>query len=171
MKSVTLQKGFTLVELIVVITILALLMTVGITSYQNTLKSTRDAKRFSDLKELKNALDIYYAKNGEYPSTSGGWWTVCTSGADPTARTTTGADGWIPDLAPGFIEELPVDPQGCDSGGYGGYIYRSDGLDYKVAADWSAEVGAECGEGGAFYDGNRQNPRFCSLSTPGADLW
>jgi len=59
-------KGFTLVELIVVITIIGILATVGVGSYSNVLKTARDTKRKSDLRDIKTALDLYYFKHGTY---------------------------------------------------------------------------------------------------------
>jgi prepilin-type N-terminal cleavage/methylation domain-containing protein len=44
--------GFTLVELIIVITILAILVTIGIVSFQNYTKGSRDAKRVAELKNI-----------------------------------------------------------------------------------------------------------------------
>ncbi len=54
-------EGFSLIELLVVITIIGLLASVGLTSYTRAQERARDAKRQSDLISLKNALEIYYA--------------------------------------------------------------------------------------------------------------
>ncbi len=167
-------NGFTLVELIVVIAIIGILATLGLSSYTRVQKSARDSKRYADLKELKTALLQYYVANGTYPTTGGAWFTVCTTGADPTARTTSGATGWIPNLAPTYIDILPTDPSGCVGGAYDGYIYQSNGTDYKVSADWTAEIGTNCELGDIFADPNRTSATaytFCSVYTPGASNW
>jgi len=168
------KSGFTLIELIVVIGIIGVLATLGIGSYSNIQKSARDSKRYSDLRELKVALLQYFAENGKYPTTAGRWFTVCTTGADPTARTTSGSGGWIPDLAPEYIDILPTDPSGCVGGAYDGYIYQSNGVDYKVSADWTAEIGANCHLGDIFADPNSTSSSaftFCSVYTSAASNW
>ncbi len=66
------NRGFTLVELLVVISIIAILSIVGIVSYTNFLKSSRDAKRQSDLKLIQSALEDYHADLLVYPKVSGG---------------------------------------------------------------------------------------------------
>lgn len=62
------NRGFTLIELLIVITIVAILSTVGIVYYGNFLKSSRDAKRQSDLKFIQSALEAYRADNFSYPA-------------------------------------------------------------------------------------------------------
>lgn len=61
------KKGFTLIEILVVIAILGLLITVGVTSYTNTLRQSRDAKRKTDLEQIRLALELYKSDNGSYP--------------------------------------------------------------------------------------------------------
>ncbi len=56
------KKAFTLVELIVVITILAILATIGFVWYSQYLVWTRDSNRISQLKSLSEALTIYSTK-------------------------------------------------------------------------------------------------------------
>jgi len=59
--------GFTLLELLVVIAIIGILVALGTVSYSMAQKKGRDARRLSDLKEIQNALESYYAINGSYP--------------------------------------------------------------------------------------------------------
>lgn len=64
--------GFTLLELLVVISIIAILITVGLTSFSTAQKKGRDAKRKSDIKEVQNALEQYYSVCGyNYPTPTG----------------------------------------------------------------------------------------------------
>lgn len=61
------RPGFTLVELLIVISIIAILSVIGIVSYTNFMKSSRDAKRQSDLKLIQSALEEYHADQIYYP--------------------------------------------------------------------------------------------------------
>ena len=58
---------FTLVELIVVITILSILWTIAFVSLQWYNISSRDAVRASDIKNIKKTIDLYGLENGNYP--------------------------------------------------------------------------------------------------------
>lgn len=61
-------KGFTLVELLVTISILAVLMSIAVISYGNIQKNTRDAKRKSDLATIQAVLEQYHTDSGYYPA-------------------------------------------------------------------------------------------------------
>lgn len=66
------RDGFTLLELLVVISIIAILITVGLTSFSTAQRKGRDAKRKSDVKEVQNALEQYYSVCGfAYPTPTG----------------------------------------------------------------------------------------------------
>jgi prepilin-type N-terminal cleavage/methylation domain-containing protein len=62
-------KGFTLVELLVVITIISVLSAIGIVSFQMVLKNGRDARRQSDLGSIQSALEQYHTDQFYYPQT------------------------------------------------------------------------------------------------------
>lgn len=63
------SRGFTIIELLVVISIIGLLSTVILASLNSARLRARDARRVSDLKQLQVALELYFDKNDKYPST------------------------------------------------------------------------------------------------------
>jgi len=61
------QKAFTLVELIVVVTILAILWTIAFISLQWYSRSSRDSVRISDVGNIKTSLELFVLESGRYP--------------------------------------------------------------------------------------------------------
>ncbi len=102
-KSLSAAKGFTLLELLVVITIIGLLSAVGLASYTRAQARARDAKRQGDLTTLRNALELYYSENNSYVSTGGAWQDVATA---------------LAPLVPTFTKQISSDPGG------GSLVYR-----------------------------------------------
>jgi general secretion pathway protein G len=62
------SAGFTLIEVLVVMTILVILAAVGLARYNNSVKTSREAVLKTDLFQMREALDQYYADKGKYPS-------------------------------------------------------------------------------------------------------
>lgn len=61
------KKGFTLIEVLVAVTIIAVLVSIGVVSYSSVNKRSRDAKRRGDIEQLRSALEMYRADIGSYP--------------------------------------------------------------------------------------------------------
>ncbi len=59
--------GFTLIEILVVATILGVLAAVAVSSYASINKRSRDSKRKSDTEQIRSALEMYRSDNGYYP--------------------------------------------------------------------------------------------------------
>lgn len=69
--------GFTLVELLVVITILGILATIGLVAFTSAQARGRDTQRKSDLKQIASALELFYSDYGKYPDSGGGQIKAC----------------------------------------------------------------------------------------------
>lgn len=89
------QRGFTMIELLVVATIIVVLTTIGLISYSQALQNGRNAKRKADLEVLRQALVLYKADNGYYPNTD-------TAGLQSALGTT-------------YVSSFPVDPKATQS--------------------------------------------------------
>ena len=61
--------GFTLIELMIVLTLVVVLATMGMTQYRSSVLYAREATLKEDLFRMRDAIDQYYADKGEYPST------------------------------------------------------------------------------------------------------
>jgi prepilin-type N-terminal cleavage/methylation domain-containing protein len=70
------RSGFTLIEMIVVIGILAVVVTAGLTSYKNTQTRAIDSKKRTDLEKLRSALELYRGDNSQYPAVTAGSTTI-----------------------------------------------------------------------------------------------
>ena len=62
------RKGFTLVELVVVIAILGILAGLAIPRFMSATETARGAKTVADLRTLESAAVMYYAKTGLVPT-------------------------------------------------------------------------------------------------------
>ncbi|NDK19613.1 prepilin-type N-terminal cleavage/methylation domain-containing protein [Candidatus Gracilibacteria bacterium] len=124
------KQGFTLVELIVTITILSILGTISFLNFNSYVSSSRDSKRIIDLESISASLEIFYKKNsGIYPKPS-----------DSIIVSYTGTTGLqIPFSYLGFVKnglkldfnEIPRDPITSDYYAYGTTL---DQKYYEVAA-------------------------------------
>jgi general secretion pathway protein G len=132
------NKGFTLLELLIVIAILAVLATVAVLviNPNEMLKKGRTAERLSDLKIIEKALQRYAFETGSYPSSGGAWRSECNAwgGLAP--------NDVISGLVPTYLVKFPTDPKMDKVANTSCYLYKSDGTDYKildyVVAEYSA---------------------------------
>ena len=63
------QEGFTLLELLIVIVIIGILALLIVPNVVSAPKKSRDTKRKTDLREVKNSLEAYRIDKGDYPAT------------------------------------------------------------------------------------------------------
>lgn len=73
MKKLFSKKGFTLLEMLIVIGIIAILVAMGAVSYSTAQKKARDARRRADITAIQKAMEQYYAIcHFKYPVITGG---------------------------------------------------------------------------------------------------
>jgi len=120
------QRGFSLVEILVVLVILGLLVSVVAPTVLNRADEARVRKVYADFANIETALKLYRLDNFVYPTTEQGLEALVTASTlDPAPRNFKRG---------GYLERLPVDPWGRP------YLYLSPGENgefdlYSLGAD------------------------------------
>lgn len=101
-------RGFTVVELLLVIVVIAILAIISIVAFNGVQNKARDADRLADIQTIVKALETYKTNNGIYPdevsTLNAGGWEVSNSVAGPT--------NFLASLvSPNGISRVPVDPR------------------------------------------------------------
>lgn len=96
------QQGFTLIEIMVVVVILAILATLVVPKIMSRPEQAKIVKAKQDIQAIENALDLYKLDNGNYPTTEQGIAALVTK---PTTEP-------VPNSWTGYLKSLPVDPWG-----------------------------------------------------------
>ncbi|MBI4363242.1 MAG: type II secretion system protein [Candidatus Doudnabacteria bacterium] len=126
--KVAFKQGFTLIELLVVVTIIGLLSSVIMVALGNARLKARDARRLSDMQQIKSGMDVYFSLGSGY-SDAASWNTAQTNGS---ILACSGTDVLrVPQDPlhignPGFV--YTYTPGGNSSSGCGGTVYST----YKV---------------------------------------
>lgn len=123
------SRGFTLIEILVVVAIIGILTSVAVVGYAQARMKARDSQRMSDLRQVQRALELYYLANNQYPSET---WCDSSRGSSGTAGCeTVSGTAWDTSsaiwtaLVPTYIQALPVDP--LNNASYY-YVYEPDNL-------------------------------------------
>lgn len=145
------SKGFSLIELLVVISIIGILMGLSIFGLQGAREASRDSKRKADLEQIRSALEIYKADCDKYPIGSGN-----PSVALDTGGGQLGGDGSTSScpVTNAYMTHIPTDPTSPN----GAYLYYSDGNVYQICANLENGTGvvtcgtvSSCGTGSCNY--------------------
>jgi general secretion pathway protein G len=62
------DHGFTMIELLIVLSLIVILATMGMSQYRNSVVHSKEAVLKEDLFRMRDAIDQYYADKGQYPS-------------------------------------------------------------------------------------------------------
>lgn len=156
------QKGFTLIELMIIIAIIGLLSTASFVAFEKSRSRARDTRRMADLKQIYTALEYYYDKFGQYPSEV---WCDSSLGSLEAACGSFTGDNWnysSPNLIGlqlrnnNFLKNLPKDPKNNSTYFY---VYEPDCAQNGCPANKCCkyELGATLERGGWYTLRNGSN--------------
>lgn len=132
------QGGFTLIEIMVVVAIIAILGATVVPMIMNKPNDARVVRAKNDIATISSALELYKLDNFNYPSTEQGLEALVTKpSGDPEPA------NWNGD---GYIKKLAKDPWGRD------YLYESEDGQFVIVS-----LGNDGAEGGEGYDADISN--------------
>jgi general secretion pathway protein G len=120
------HRGFTLIEIMVVVVILAILGTLVAPQIIGRIDEARVTKARNDLRLYESALDMYRMDNFRYPTTDQGLQALVRKPSDPSIK------NWRPE---GYVKQIVQDPWNRD------YLYQAPGTNgapydlYTLGAD------------------------------------
>lgn len=134
MRASSPDRGFTIIELLIVIVVIVILAAVTVVGFNGAQTRARESRAKADIAKVQQRVEVYKAQNGYYPATASSLnpdWATQTGRTDPNCGQGTTYADWVP----GF-SDLPKS-DGVSSfyaGEQGCYIYASDGADYVLSA-------------------------------------
>lgn len=129
------QRGFTLIEILVVVSILAILGALIVPKIMDRPNEARIVAAKHDIGTVVAALKLYKLDNGRYPTTDQGLLALVEK---PTADPVPG--NW---KGGGYLEKMPKDPWGRD------YLYLNPGVKREIDV---MSYGADGQQGGEGFD-------------------
>jgi prepilin-type N-terminal cleavage/methylation domain-containing protein len=129
------SRGFTIIELIVVVATVAVLSAIVLSNVNKFAAKARDTKRIADINQLQKVLEMYYAQNGRYPNSSSCGATSPNSGWCNSVESLSGGH-WIRDngttnVLGSYVSAEPLDPKQAGTAPFypnngGAYFYYSN---------------------------------------------
>jgi len=119
------NQGFTLIEMLVAATIIGVLTSIAVVSYQKANVRARDSRRKTDLEQIRAALEMYRSDKDKYPDAD-----VCTNADDLSLDD--------------YLDPVPADPKDDSQ-----YQYKKTTNGYCVSADMENDSvdGSTCSSG------------------------
>lgn len=132
MRATDKQRGFTLLEIMVVIVIIGVLASLVVPNLMGNKEKADKQKAVSDIVALENALDMYKLDNHHYPTTNQGLESLVEAPTLPPLAANYNKEG--------YIKRLPADPWGNDyvlvnPGEHGAYDLLSAGPDGEMGTE------------------------------------
>ncbi len=165
------SSGFTIVELLIVIVVIAVLASITIVAYNGIQARSRDSKRIEKVKSIARALELYRIDNGRYPPIQDG------SGAEGVCGSQT--ENWghcdrSKTLTDALAPYMQIDPTSLSNATQGNYYYyytsqSTNSYQYYGMLVYLEGSGGQ-NDGGYYSNAYEigQNPVYCTGQYAGA---
>lgn len=141
------QRGFTLVEILIVIVIIGIIASITVFAYNGITERAWAAKRLADIDQVRKALELYHQDYGYYPANGADNWGGALNSAAVTAA-----------LQP-YMKTVPSEPSGDVSKAY--QYVRGTADNYGIRIFWSETLLPGC---------SPSAPNACRFCKIGKDL-
>lgn len=130
----TTERGFTLVEILIVVIILGILATIIIPQFANASSDARTTNLRTTLANVRNQIEVFKAQHNETAPALSGMWILLTGQTDTTEATTSAPTGthWGP-----YLQAAPTNPfnnltgiSSADVDAAAGWYYQPAGLGF-----------------------------------------
>jgi len=106
------ERGFTLIELMIVMAIIATLLTIAVPRYYASLDRSKEAVLKENLYQMRDAIGKYYADKGKYPASLEALVEDGYLRAVPVDPMTKSAETWVAQYEEPKLDETPPESDG-----------------------------------------------------------
>jgi general secretion pathway protein G len=150
------ERGFTLIELILVMAIVGILAVVGIGMFTQATVKSRDTQRKNDLNQMSKAIELFNNDMGSYPTADINGVMLCPKASGLTEACGNKISAYFKNETATYMDSVPSDPTSGRvfkyfTDGSGGFILYAalENIEDKdvvttggVATDWGVECGS-----------------------------
>ncbi len=122
------KRGFTLVEILIVVIILGILAAIVIPQFANASSDARTSNVRTSLNNVRNQIEVFKSQHNENPPDLTGMWTLMLSASDTSEASSNAPTGthWGP-----YLQQAPINPYNNMTGVTSGAVDTNAGWFYQ----------------------------------------
>lgn len=148
------KKWFTLIEVVVAMTIIVILSAISFISYASYLTSARDSQRVADLAQISSALELFIKENNRLPEAAGWNWKSTDNTGSPLNRDNVFKQWYMDGSELNTLKKVPLDPKTEARYVYSKIIFEDTATGYKANPEFQVAATLEWWNKWAIISGN-----------------
>ena len=166
------NKGFTIVELLIVIVVIGILAAITIVAFNGIQERGRDSGRITKLQAMAKAIELYRIDNGRYPPIQDGMGQETTCGLQTESWGHCDRNKLLADMLAPYTTIDPTSLSNATQDSYW-YWYTSQSSDNYQTYGMMVFLESDSGKNDGGYFANAyevgQKPRYCSTTYTGTN--